>query len=1326
MNGNNTMNRGQFISAVGVASMASSSLSAAAQGNSAPRRLTRAAWDLCKILCCALTMHLMVCAPLAFGQGSTSGELHGTVRDPSGALIPSATVKAKDIATGIEKTATSAADGAFVLLNLQAGAYQVTVTSVGFQTGVYDSVIIQTGRVTDLPVGLKIGAVTQAVEVNGGAAAMLETTSQQVSTTVTSNFIQDLPFSDRNTLPFALLSAGVQTPMALDNSGRTSTFNGLPNASMNISVDGINNNSQRFKTGGTSFFEFAPSRLDAVDEIQVATAGFGADAGGEGAMQVRFTTKRGTETYHGKIFEQFQNEALNANTWFKNLQGQPISRVRNNNFGGSFGGRLVPFLPYFRDKLFFFANLEYFPQPGSATLSTTVLTAASQAGNFTYNGTDSRQHTVNLLQAVGGTADPTIAGILGQITSSQQQATGSAPISGKLFDQTMFWTQPTNTATTFPTARVDYQISNNIAWHGTWNLRHQNLEGSAPPYPGSPYTWTNGYKITTYVATNAVDWTITPHVLNSFVFGVQSNGEYFYQGSDPHQWAPQGNRLIVFPASQGATTPFISNVIPTSGSITPFIRNNPVYNLTDNLNWVKGRHRVTIGGTFLHTSFYETSYGSAGLPNYRLGVATGDPVATAIQNALPAINTSNGDLTDAQNLYAILTGRLSSLSATANVDEHTRQYAQFAPVTQRFAFSTGALYVQDSFRWSPGLTLNYGLRWELDGAIHNTNGIDTQPAPGSWLGPSTAFFAPGNLGGNSNPAFQLTAYPYRRDFRNPSPNVGLAWNPSSRDGRLGKLLGDHKTVIRASYSLNHFNEGLNAISNRLSSNPGATQSGTMNASTAASPTTFAYGLSLSSASIPAIPLSPASFTSTLPEANYSFSSGSDYINPGLRSPYVQNWNIGVQRELGRSVVLEARYVGNHSIHLWHQYNAQETNIFENGFLTQFIQANTNLTINQANGKGNTLINNGLPGQAPIPIFETAFGARGGQGALAPSSGFSNGTFVTNLQQGVAGTLANTLATNSQYYCRLVGNNFLPCAALGYNAPGPYPINFFQPNPFVTSLQFLDDNASSNYNGLQVEVRRRVGALQATANYTWSHTLGNLYNSSNQSGLTQTHTLRNGRLDYGPTPFDIRQVFQAYFTYDLPFGKGRRFAGNSGVLDRMVGGWLVGGLVRRTTGAVSQVTSGRNTFNSFTTGTASGVVLLGGLTAQQLQADLNSISGYNAAGKDLITNTSIIGANGQANPQYLSPASTPGVFGSFLYLYGPSFFQIDASLTKEIPIRERLKFAFQVEALNLANHPVFTIGTTNPTSSQFGQVCTSATQCTITNPRNVQLRAYVSW
>ena len=277
---------------------------------------------------------LLLCllfAGAAFGQKST-GEIKGTVLDPSGAVVQKAAVTAKDTATGLTYSATSGADGSYLIPNLLPGSYGVSVTAPGFQTSVFTEVVVATGRTTDLPVKLTIGAITQTVEVTG-TVAMLEVSSNQVAATIRNDYIQDLPLSGRDTLQFAALTPGYAG----------GTFNGLFQAALNISLDGTNINDTRMKSG-SGFSSLVPLRLDAIEEVTVSTTGLEADAAAGGAMTIQFATRRGTSQYHGSLYEQFRNDALNANDFFNNMRGLPKPRVRMNDFGGSLGGPLkIPF-----------------------------------------------------------------------------------------------------------------------------------------------------------------------------------------------------------------------------------------------------------------------------------------------------------------------------------------------------------------------------------------------------------------------------------------------------------------------------------------------------------------------------------------------------------------------------------------------------------------------------------------------------------------------------------------------------------------------------------------------------------------------------------------------------------------------------------------------------------------------------------------------------------------------------------------------------------------------------------------------------------------------
>jgi hypothetical protein len=1252
------------------------------------------AFDQCLIL--LLVLCLFGLTPLMTAQVRTTGELHGVISDPSGNVVPAAQVDITDTATGLSKNTKSGADGSYLFLNLLPGKYQVKVTMQGFQTAVYNDVVVDSARRTDFPVALKVGQVTETVEVTA-AAQQLETTSNQIATTVRNDFVQQLPLSGRDTLQFALLMAGSQSI----DSGRTSTFNGLPNASMNVTLDGINNSSQRFKSGGTSFWAFAPVRLDAIDEVTVSTTGQGADASGGGAMNIRFVTKRGTDQYHGKLFEQFRNDALNANSTIYNMRGNKIAKLRQNEFGGNFGGPLPLPFHFLKHKVFFFAKMEALPRPSTYMATANILTPEAQAGNYSYIGTDGQKHSVNVLQVAGAagyqsTIDPTISGILKQIN-------GTAPAGNFITAsdpnvQTLQWRQDNSSKTLYPTARVDYQITDKLAYHGTWNLRWQKNNGT-PNYPGiTPLG--NAYKTTVYVASNGLDYTITPTMLNSFNFGVQSNAELFNGDTSITMWQPYGNRRVHLG--------WMNDVLPNQ---TPWVRNNPVYNLYDNLNWVKGRHTFTFGASYLKTSFWETTWNSAGVLDWYVdGVDSADPINSVLTaSAFPKIQSA--DVGNASVLYATLTGRISGIWGSRNVDEITHQYVDYASATQRFGRQTAGLYMQDSFRMSPELTLNYGFRWEISGAITNLNKIDTPPDLRNFWGPSTTMFQPGVLGGTMNPQVSVNPAPYKADKVNPAPNFGFAWSPKFKDGVLGKLFSD-KTVVRSSYAISYYDEGLNAISNYVTGNPGTEQSISLYPGI---PGFNAGQFTLASpvSSMPAAWVFPDAFQFPMNVSDFGYGVWLATTAPKMHTPYVQNWSFGIQREVARGTVIEARYVGNRSTHIWRQYNMQETNIFESGFLTEFKNAQNNLAINEANGKKG-FANNGLPGQAALPMLEAAFGPRGSIGAL--SSSWTNSGFITNLRQGEAGRMAGTL-TGLQYFCRMVGNKLTPCAMYGYDAPGPYSINQFVINPFASSLNYLDDSGSTNYNGLQLEFRKAYSnGFTINANYTFSKTLGNFSNASGQGGESQYRTLRNGHLNYGPTPFDMRHVFQTYWTYSLPFGKGRKLEVTNPVLRRVLDGWTVSGLTKVASGRVFQLTSGRQTFNTFTD---SGVVL-NGINYQDLSAGLTTLG--NGPNKNFtLVDPKLIGPDGRANPALLAVPNTPGVFNNFLYMYGPTYVGTDLAVLKEIPIREQLKFEFQAEALNAFNHQVPGVGTTNITSTSFGQ-----TTSLMVGPRNIQLRAALSW
>jgi len=1252
-----------------------------------------------------LSLLLVALCATAFAQVTTTGEIHGTVADQSGAVVPNVQLKLVDENTGIARDATSARDGGFVFVTLPAGSYKLTASAAGFRTAVYTGVIVETARTRDIAVQLALGETSTSVEVSG-VATPIEATANEISSTVQNQLVQDLPLSGRDLLGFGLLSAGAQRGA----SDRNSTYNGLPNASLNITLDGVNNNSQRFKSGGTSNFVFAPIRLGAIEEMTVSTSGLSADSSGEGAMQLRFVTKRGTNQFHGRAFEQFRNDWLNANSWVNNASGLPRARLRQNEFGGSFGG------PFLKNKLFFFANYEENRAPSQSLATNLVLSPEAQQGIFRYLGTDGQQHTANVLQianAAGfqGTVDPTVASILTRMNGAANSAN---VVANDLITNQIRWNLPGGPTERYPTARLDYQVSPKLAITGTWNLRWRDIRGTQP-WPGPDFKPMSEFKSTYYIASIGATYTVTPTILNEVKFGVQSNVEQFNVGENPSQYL-LGNTLrkVNFPL----TIPAI--IRNTNNGAEP--RNNPVYNLYDTVRWLHGSHNFVAGFSMLRTTMWDSLFGNAGVPSLTLGVDPADPISSVLTaTTLPTIRSV--DLPNALSLYAMLTGRISTISSDRAVDENTHQYNNYTPLVSREAQQSFGAYFQDSWRVSPTFTMNYGFRWEFAGDIHNTNGTYNSPTIADLYGPSSHLFAPGQLNGIGSPTLSLRAHTYSSDNFNPAPNIGVAWNPTAA-GFLAKVLGERKTVIRANYGITYYQEGMLTFGETVGANPGGTQQLFLNPG---QPGFTAGGLSLSG-NLPPLQTFPTAFNPPFAQSLFTFGRVSfGTTSPDLRTPYVQNWSIGIQRELSHNAVIEARYVGNKASHVWRTYNINEVNTLENGFAREVTNALTNYNINQQAGVS-SFANLGRAGQVPLPIFETAFGAVAGQPAVSTGSGFGNGSFITLLQQGQAGALATNLASSPTYFCRLTGGAVPACANAGYTGTGGYPINFFQANPFNSGaslnatgigaaydMDLITSDGNSSYHGLQLEFRRRVGSgLTFTTNYTFAKNLSDLWAES-EAGFADYITLRNKRLNKAPSIFDIRHVWQTYLNYALPFGQGHKLSGN-GLVNRVIGGWTLGSIIRVQTGRPFCLVSNRDTVNQYDAG-----VVLNGITASQLQDMITVRPGPNR--NIAFVAPGLIGSDGRANAQFVVPATTPGQFGQFIYLYGPKYVQTDVSVIKDVPFREPVKMRLAIEMLNAFNHPVFQAGgdaaRINITSTTFGQTTSAAV-----GPRNIQLRAEI--
>jgi hypothetical protein len=912
---------------------------------------------------------------------------------------------------------------------------------------------------------------------------------------------------------------------------------------------------------------------------------------------------------------------------------------------------------------------------------------------------------------------------------------GAAKIPGTdLNRDTYTWNSENNNYAYFPATRVDYFPTPKEQVTFAWQLRH-NWQAGERRLPVPDISRTNPFRLTYFIWSVALQSTFTPHLLNEIRYGVQHSGDSNASSAYGSYYTFNGKPLRI-----GQTLPFTDGALnqalgaPAGGAAVPFIDQQNttgrhfITTLYDTLTLMRGQHTFTIGASFRRTDWKDTGEVFP-VTTYALGTPSGDPLPSTLFNAttIPGINPTL--LGDPEALYNTLTGRVAAANFTKVVNPDTLKYDGFINFTWTRSLMGGA-YFQDRWRIKPSLTLNFGLRWEVQGPMNDVKNLAAAPDIASLFGPSTKLFTPGALSGNNNPTVQVGRVPYGTDWKNLPPNVGFAWNPTRTEGKLGKILGGNRTVIRGSYSIIVYDEGTQFFAQNLGPNAGKTIGATTLIPGQSSLPAF-YTLS----NIVANPVTISSFTfpsdtykPVINQADQTFARNINGFNPHLRAPYTTNWSFGIQRELWKNGVLEVRYVGDESHRSWRTSNLNEVNIFENGFLQEFKNAQRNLAINLA-ANVNSFADLGRAGQVPLPIFDAAFGARGGVGPIAAGSGYANAGFITNLQTGAAGALATTLAFNRNYVCRMFGNAFSPCVRINplYNAPGTLPINFFVLNPFVSgSMNYIDNTGWNSYNGMQVQFRQRIShGLNLNANYTWSKSLTDLSVDNANQGLDFT-TLRSFKLDKRVSPFDIRHVIQVAGTYDLPLGRGRWLPWDNRVLDGVIGGWTLGSVFVFQTGAPIQLTGGFQTVNNSNNPAFGGVILAPGVTLDMIQqmfnAGLTRLTGRVGTTdlQRLAVDSRLIGPDGRANPAFLLPNTTPGSFGQLLFLRDRNTFQWDMSINKMFRIKERAGLQLFASFNNVMNHPRWGFPDANVFDTTFGIVGAPS------GGRSINLRATASF
>jgi hypothetical protein len=1211
--------------------------------------------------------------PGAFAQGASTATISGVVVDPGGLVIPGADVVVKNNATGEEFRGVTTDEGVFAFPSMITGRYTVTVSLQGFKSAVFTDVVINAGVPANIRATLELGGLTEQVIVQSNTE-LVQTATATVSTTLQTRQVQELPLSSRNAADFITFLPGVTTP----GGSRDSIVNGLPQSTINMTLDGVNIQDNTNKTTD-GFFAIVGPRLDAVEEITFSSAAQGADSVGMGATQIRFVTRSGTNQFLGSFFHQYRADELNANTWFNKRDGQAKAELLQNQPGFNIGGPVV--LPGFdgRGRAFFFVNYEELRQPGSTRRTRTILSPGAETGIFSYNSTSGVQ-TVNLFELAArngqlSTPDPIISRLLADIRSATGRDGTVREQTDPLFQQYTFQV-PTQTMNRYPTVRVDYQLTDRH--RATYSMNYQyfgggpdttnNREAQFPGFPVVVDQWSTRRQSSAW--------------LRSVFGGTIVNEARFGYGGAPVGFGMGQYTVDMYNgtvANQGGYFLNLNNAIGITNAgfaATPSARDAYTTSFEDTVNWQKGSHSLNFGGSLQQFDLWMDN--QQVVPELRFGIVQGDP-AEGLFTTANFPGASNTNLNNARSLYALLTGRVSELRGIARLNEETNRYEFLGLGTQRAQQRQLGFWLQDSWKWRSNVTVNAGVRYELQFPFVAKNNSYSTGDLEDVYGVSGVdnVFKPGTLTGQAPTFRQLSEgdQPYPMDWNNVAPSVGIIWTPEGRGGFMRSLTGaSGDMALRAGYSRAYTRLGLGSFTGVISANPGVSLN------------VFRQNALGNLGPLPLLfrdqsRLTPASFPET-PQFPYTEVTTGDIniFSPNLKVPYADTWQVGVTRAIGRSMSIEARYLGAISRENWRANDRNELNIIENGFLDEFRLAQANLQANIAAGRGASFAYFGPgTGTSPLPIFLAYFNGvgrdRAGDASLYTSANFRNSTFVNPL----ARFNPNPYAAADALDADLASRNRALSAGL--------PSNFLVANPDLLGGALITENTTNtDYNSFMLEFRRRMsGGLQYAMNYVLGHATQTNFLSLRVDPIS----VRNGGEEG-----DVSHAYKANIVYELPFGQDRRFASGAGpVLNRIIGGWQLAGNVR--------VQSGR--LLDF------GNVRLVGMDEQELRdifkLRIDDDGRVWMLPEDVINesvkafSTSATSPTGYSNlgapsGRYIAPADSVDCIETIrgygdcglrsVIVQGPLFKQFDLSVVKRLPLWGRVNAEFRIDALNVLN------------------------------------------
>jgi hypothetical protein len=1208
---------------------------------------------------CLLTGILCAFSSL-FAQVSTS-RLTGSVQDTTGGAVPGAKVSVRNEATGETRSATIADSGLYTFDALPTGMYTVEVEAAGFKKASMRANEVRIGQPTTVNVTLEIGAVTETVEVSGASEMVQTSTSGNYGNVLTDKIIADLPIvgtRGRNPLNLVMLQPGTFDGA---NTGGGYHVHGARDRAWNFTLDGIDNNDP--SAGGSNF---APTRTnpDSLSEFRVVTSNPTADVGRNSGANVMLVTKSGTNELHGNVFWFYRTPRLNANEWANNFNKTGKRQFVQNIYGGSVGG------PIWRNKTFFFFNLQRLAASETRTVNRLTYTASARQGLLRYvPGGRNRPFGAagasvdaagNVLPGVNIATynvvanDPQRLGIDRTIAAAVAKLplpnnfTGGDGLNTSYYT----WTAPVTEAQQDNTLRIDHRLTDKhwLFGRGAWG--HQNSVCDAAN-AGTAFFPDSGCNVNTERGPKniAASWryVVTPRIINEFIFGHSDftfnfispqaqPGQIFFQGGD-------GGGTVSNNLGAGDAPVLVENLSYAIGNL----RTIRTRQFVDNLTYAHGAHTFKTGVNIRFVQHADIR-GSVGGANANTTVNFNPAINTVNTAAfgIPADLNVQFDRPEFERNINFLLGRVGQISrgfasnGERYVEDLLRVKARYGEIE---------FYVQDTWKLRRNLTLDLGLRWELRNAPKEASNLIASPNQPLVYGGTPTLTARWDQGS----AF------YKRDWNNLGPSIGMAWDPFEKG----------KTSVRSNYRIAYDRLPTFGLSTIFQTLPGITL-GVTN-------TTFGQGGGRL-ANLPQI-TPPNVQPSSLAQPEAYTTTQVTVVDPNLETATTHMWSFGIQHEVLPRTVLSVDYMGRRAYNLYGAYNANQPEIIRNGFLSAFKSAQA--------GSESALLDQ-------LTRFDTR------RTAAETGAAFLRRQFPNEMALNSVGQVALNLA---QRFETSAGSRV---SATSLSGLSPY---FFVPFPQFGMVRTIDSNDFSTYHGLEVQIMRRfTKGLEAQFSWTWSKSLDTrsydpsltIYGTgTGQSATSHPFDPGNRKLNYARSDFDRRHVFNSYWTYELPFG-----ANSNRIVKSVIGGWSVSGFLRYQTGRPFTIFSGANTFSSVFQST----VQCNGCSPSDGHVFTNAagiIQFIDPATRDKMVATPA-GEIGNTGRNFFNLAAT---------------FNMDASLSKRFAITERVGLQVRADATNLTNTPLWDVPTAVRTSGTFGNL-TGPLEAT--GARKIQLGAKVSF